>query len=66
MKAVLVSTLVMVATSSLSLPAAPADDWFQPFRTVADYRPKGPTHCFRQFNIDWSWICNRQIGRAHV
>ena len=26
---------------------------------VAGYRPKGPTHCFRQFNIDWSWISPR-------
>lgn len=33
-----------------------AEEWFVPSRTVADYRPKGPTHCFRQFNIDWSWI----------
>jgi hypothetical protein len=33
-----------------------AEEWFQPARTVADYRPKGPAECFRQFNIDWSWI----------
>lgn len=40
--------------------AAPADDgWFQPFERVADYRPKGPSHCYRQFNIDWSWIARR-------
>jgi len=37
-------------------PAAGADDWFAPYQRVADYKPKGPTHCFRQFNIDWSWI----------
>ncbi len=35
------------------------DEWFQPAKTVAEYRPKGPTHCFRQFNIDWSWIARR-------
>lgn len=33
-----------------------ASDWFAPAERVADYRPKGPTHCYRQFNIDWSWI----------
>ena len=33
--------------------------WFAPARTVAEYRPKGPSHCFRQFNIDWSWIARR-------
>ena len=32
------------------------EEWFAPFQRVSDYRPKGPTHCFRQFNIDWSWI----------
>ena len=36
--------------------AAAADDWFAPCRSVAEYRPKGPAHCYRQFNIDWSWI----------
>jgi hypothetical protein len=36
-----------------------ADEWFAPFKRVADYKPKGPTHCFRQFNIDWSWIALR-------
>ncbi|MGA2034809.1 MAG: alpha-amylase family protein [Thermoguttaceae bacterium] len=35
---------------------APADDWFAPCRSVAEYRPKGPAHCYRQFNLDWSWI----------
>ncbi|MCX6911062.1 MAG: hypothetical protein NTY01_23885 [Verrucomicrobia bacterium] len=39
--------------------AAGADEWFRPFKRVADYKPKGPTHCFRQFNIDWSWIALR-------
>ncbi len=36
-----------------------ADEWFAPFQRVADYKPKGPEHCFRQFNIDWSWIALR-------
>jgi hypothetical protein len=35
---------------------ARAADWFVPAASVAQYRPKGPAHCFRQFNIDWSWI----------
>lgn len=41
--------------------AGPAfgEDWFAPRTSVADYRPKGPGHCFRQFNIDWSWISLR-------
>jgi hypothetical protein len=39
--------------------AAGGEDWFAPCATVADYKPKGPSHCFRQFNIDWSWICRR-------
>ena len=39
--------------------AARADEWFGPYASVADYRPKGPSHCFRQFNIDWSWIALR-------
>ena len=39
--------------------AACADGWFAPFQRVSDYKPKGPTHCFRQFNIDWSWIALR-------
>lgn len=41
--------------------AAPVcgEEWFAPFARVADYKPKGPTHCFRQFNIDWSWISLR-------
>jgi hypothetical protein len=43
----------------LSASAVSADEWFAPFERVADYRPKGPTHCFRQFNIDWSWISPR-------
>ncbi len=38
---------------------AGADDWFAPYRSVADYRPKGPTHCYRQFNVDWSWVAMR-------
>jgi len=38
---------------------AGAEEWFAPFRRVSDYRPKGPTHCFRQFNYDWSWIALR-------
>ena len=35
---------------------AVAEEWFAPSKTVAGYRPKGPEHCYRQFNIDWSWI----------
>jgi hypothetical protein len=35
---------------------ATAEQWFGPFARVADYKPKGPSHCFRQFNIDWSWV----------
>ena len=46
--------MVLLAASAVS-----ADEWFAPFNRVADYRPKGPTHCFRQFNIDWSWISPR-------
>lgn len=38
---------------------ARADDWFAPCDRVADYKPKGPTHCFRLFNVDWSWIARR-------
>ncbi|MBM3861094.1 MAG: hypothetical protein FJ395_15805 [Verrucomicrobia bacterium] len=38
---------------------AGAEEWFAPFQRVADYKPKGPTHCFRQFNHDWSWIALR-------
>jgi Hypothetical glycosyl hydrolase 6 len=37
----------------------PGDEWFAPFEHVADYKPKGPTHCFRQFNVDWSWVSRR-------
>jgi len=33
-----------------------AEEWFAPFQRVADYKPKGPTHCFRQFNHDWSYV----------
>lgn len=44
----------------LSLAAlAGAEEWFAPFQRVSDYKPKGPTHCFRQFNHDWSWIALR-------
>lgn len=45
---------VLLAASAVS-----ADEWFAPFKRVSDYKPKGPTHCFRQFNIDWSWIALR-------
>jgi hypothetical protein len=43
----------------LTASAVGADDWFVPFKRVGDYKPKGPAHCFRQFNIDWSWIALR-------
>ncbi|MFA6563227.1 MAG: hypothetical protein WCV00_15055 [Verrucomicrobiia bacterium] len=46
--------VVLLAASAVS-----ADEWFAPFKRVSDYKPKGPTHCFRQFNIDWSWIALR-------
>jgi Hypothetical glycosyl hydrolase 6 len=46
--------LVLVAASAVS-----AGEWFAPFERVSDYKPKGPTHCFRQFNVDWSWISMR-------
>ena len=39
--------------------SARGEDWFRPAASVADYKPKGPTHCFRQFNVDWSWIAPR-------
>lgn len=39
--------------------AAFGGGWFSPHATVADYVPKGPTHCFRQFNVDWSWVATR-------
>ncbi len=39
--------------------ASAEDPWFGPYRSVAGYRPKGPSHCFRQFNVDWSWIARR-------
>jgi hypothetical protein len=38
---------------------ARAEGWFAPSERVADYKPKGPTHCFRLFNLDWSWISRR-------
>jgi hypothetical protein len=48
---------VMVALSlAVCSETAQADEWFASCAGVADYRPKGPAHCFRQFNIDWSWI----------
>ncbi len=47
--------LAMAWVHGTALPA----DWFEPFEHVADYQPKGPTHCFRLFNVDWSWICRR-------
>ena len=47
--------LAIIGTCGTALPA----DWFQPFDRVADYEPKGPTQCFRLYNVDWSWICRR-------
>ena len=49
----------IVITGLLAGLNAGAGDWFAPFENVADYKPKGPAHCFRQFNIDWSWISLR-------
>ncbi len=40
-----------------------ADDGFAPASRGGDYRPQGPTSCFRQFNVDWSWI-NRDPGQV--
>ncbi len=57
------TTRLVILTAALGVIGggnnAQADDWFQPASSVAEYRPKGPSHCFRQFNIDWSWIRNR-------
>lgn len=57
-------TIIVVVTGLLAGLDGNAGDWFAPFKRVADYKPKGPTHCFRQFNIDWSWIALRpeQVG----
>jgi hypothetical protein len=56
MRSMLAAVLLLVLCGPARA-AEPADDaWFAPSRTVAEYRPKGPTHCFRQFNIDWSWV----------
>lgn len=57
----LIPTCLGLAVLSLAGPSSAAD-WFAPFDRVADYKPKGPEHCFRQFNIDWSWIA-REPGR---
>jgi hypothetical protein len=47
-----------VAASRAAVEGGPAaaDEWFAPCRSVAEYRPKGPAYCYRQFNYDWSWI----------
>lgn len=37
----------------------PESEYFRPSRSVADYVPKGPSRCFRLFNVDWSWIGRR-------
>ncbi|MBM4049690.1 MAG: hypothetical protein FJ279_31730, partial [Planctomycetes bacterium] len=52
----LLTALLLAPLAALNVSA---DEWFAPFKRVADYKPKGPTHCFRQFNIDWSWISLR-------
>ena len=52
-----IAVYLLAATwAALDAGPAPADDWFAPCRSVAEYRPKGPAYCYRQFNIDWSWI----------
>lgn len=53
MKTAILSALLLAPVGALNVNAG---EWFAPFQRVADYRPKGPTHCFRQFNHDWSWI----------
>ena len=51
------AVLVLLFVCGAALAAPPAEDpWFAPYRTVAEYRPKGPSHCYRQFNIDWDWV----------
>jgi hypothetical protein len=49
-------TVWVALALAIGAAAAQADDWFVPAASVAQYRPKGPAHCFRQFNVDWSWI----------
>lgn len=49
----------VIASSLVAASPVAGDEWFAPAQSVAAYRPKGPTHCFRQFNIDWSWIALR-------
>lgn len=46
----------VLATVFSAAAASDSSGWFEPAASVAEYRPKGPTHCFRQFNVDWSWI----------
>ena len=57
------TSLVVMASlvvCGAAMAAAPAEDaWFAPYQTVAEYRPKGPSHCYRQFNIDWDWVGRR-------
>ncbi len=53
--ALLVWCGMVMAACGACLPAC-GDEWFGRWASVADDRPKGPTHCFRQFNVDWSWI----------
>lgn len=49
---------ILLMTLLLGGVAAGAEEWFTPTARVADYKPKGPSHCFRQFNVDWSWIAH--------
>ncbi len=53
--------LVLLACCRSTMADEPTEKaWFAPFQTVAEYRPKGPSHCFRQFNFDWSWVARRE------
>ncbi len=50
--------LIFAGAAESGTPAASdnSEQWFQPAESVAAYRPKGPSHCFRLFNVDWSWV----------
>jgi hypothetical protein len=55
-----VGLLAAAGAAAAQAAMARADEqWFAPCQGVADYRPKGPSHCFRQFNLDWSWVGRR-------
>ncbi len=56
---------VAIGSKFLGIPSATGLGSPEPTSLEAPTRrPKGPTQCFRQFNLDWSWIALRpdQIG----